>query len=273
VSTVIFGVLTGSWAADIYKPEYLGQNNILQRFVEKTTILDMMAKPVIALVISLVIGVVNQLYGIVVRIIQDMRQRNWRGALFDGVFWLVYLVGLLLFALSALSGIGGSALKYASLTAVIGGGIGLILTQGRDQGSLAGRFIFGVVSLYGIVGGYGTVSFIGDVLSYSRLLALGLTTAIVGMSFNIIATLIPQIICSLFPFLSPVVKFPVVAGAIIVSVMVFGHLFNFILSILSAFVHSGRLILLEWFGRFYQGGGEWFQPHGFTSDTVEIVRK
>jgi V/A-type H+/Na+-transporting ATPase subunit I len=271
ISTVIFGVLTGSWAADIYN--YFGPSNVFQRFVQKTTVLDMLAKPVIALMIALAIGVANQFYGIVMRMVKDIRQSNWKGAVYDGAFWLIYLGGLLAAAITGISGRGGSIARGVSLVAVAGGAVGLVLTQGRDEKSIAGKAIFGVVSLYGIVGGYGTVSFIGDVLSYSRLLALGLTTYIVGMSFNIIANLVPQIILSLFPFLKGVISCPVVGGALIAGVMVFGHLFNFFLSILSAFVHSARLILLEWFGRFYQGGGEWFQPHGFTSDTVELVNE
>ena len=283
ISTVIFGVLTGSYAADIYN--YCGEGGAFQRFVQKTTLLDMLAKPVISLMIALGIGIVNQLFGIVVRIIKDSRYKNWRGAIYDGVLWLVYLGGLLVFILASIAGCGG-AFRTAGIYATVIGAIGLILTQGRDEKGIAGKAIFGVVSLYGIVGGYGTVSFIGDVLSYSRLLALGLTTYIVGMSFNIIAKLVPSILISLTgifemvpflsklgPLLAKVIGFPVVSAAIIMAVMVFGHLFNFFLSILSAFVHSARLILLEWFGRFYQGGGEWFQPHGFRSDTVELVEE
>jgi len=271
ISTVIFGVLTGSWAADIYN--YFGPNNLFQRFVQKTTVLDMLAKPILALMIALAIGILNQFYGIVMRMIKDMRQSNWKGVIYDGAFWLIYLGGLLAAVLITISGRGGSVARGAGLAAVAAGAVGLVLTQGRDEKSIAGKAIFGVVSLYGIVGGYGTVSFIGDVLSYSRLLALGLTTYIVGMSFNIIAKVVPQIITSLFPFTAGVMSSPAGGGLLVISVMVFGHLFNFFLSILSAFVHSARLILLEWFGRFYQGGGEWFQPHGFTSATVELIQQ
>ena len=270
ISTVIFGVLTGSWAADIYN--YFGPSNAFQRFVQKTTVLDMLAKPVIALMIALAIGVANQFYGIVMRMVKDIRQSNWKGAVYDGAFWLIYLGGLLAAAITGISGRGGSIARGVSLVAVAGGAVGLVLTQGRDEKSIAGKAIFGVVSLYGIVGGYGTVSFIGDVLSYSRLLALGLTTYIVGMSFNIIAKVVPQIITSLFPSTAGAMSSPAVGGLLVVLVMVSGHLFNFFLSILSAFVHSARLILLEWFGRFYQGGGEWFQPHGYSSATVELVK-
>lgn len=285
VSTVIFGVLTGSWAADIYNPEYLGAHNLLFRIVQKTMVLDMLAKPVIALLAALIIGIMTQFYGIVMRMVRDAVQRNWRGLVFDGALWLVYLGGLLIFSVAAISGFGGAALKRASLAAVLVGVVGLILTQGRDQKGWGARLVTGFVSLYGIMGTYGTTSFVGDVLSYSRLLALGLNTYIVGMSFNIIAKIIPQIlisltsVLSLISFLAPVgdllarmLSNRIVQGVIVISIMVFGHLFNFLMSILSAFVHSARLILLEFFGRFYQTGGGWFAPHGFTSESVEVIK-
>ncbi|MEI6633206.1 MAG: hypothetical protein WCP22_05220 [Chlamydiota bacterium] len=283
VSTVIFGVLTGSWAADLYNPEYLGKDNILLRLVQKTTVLDMLAKPVIALMVALSIGVLTQFYGIVMRMLKDYRQKNWQGVLYDGVLWLTYLGGLLVFAVSSISGAGGAVLARASIIIALASMVGLILTQGRDQKGWAARLVTGFVSLYGILGGYGTTSFVGDVLSYSRLLALGLNTYIVGMSFNIIAKITPQImismtsILSIVPFLAPLGNFlarvlsnSIAAGLIIALVMIGGHLFNFSMSILSAFVHSARLILLEFFGRFYQGDGRWFEPHGFSSESVQL---
>ena len=273
VSAIVFGVLTGSWAADVYNPDYLGADNILLRLVRKTTLLDMLAKPLIALIAALAIGVLNQFYGIAMRVLTNLRRKDWAGALYDGVFWLAYLSGLLLYALSSLIGFGGSVLPRVALGAVGLSAVGLILTQGRDQPTRGGKLAYGLISLYGIVGGYGTTSFIGDVLSYSRLLALGLNTYIVGMSFNIIARIIPQILASVLPFLKSFFALPVVTGVIVVAVMVVGHLFNFFMSIMSAFVHSARLILLEFFGRFYQGDGKEFQPHGFWSDTVELISR
>jgi len=81
-----------------------------------------------------------------------------------------------------------------ALGMIVVSGVGLVLTQGRKETTFLGKAITGVVSLYGILGSYGTTSFIGDTLSYSRLsysrlLALGLTTVIVGQSANMIAGL------------------------------------------------------------------------------------
>ncbi len=159
-----------------------------------------------------------------------------------------------------------------------------MLTQGRREKTFLAKAITGLVSLYGILGTYGATSFIGDTLSYSRLLALGLTTMIVGMSFNIIAAVIPEVLAQLvmalaqlLPFatgiIRPLARFlelPVVALCLSVLIAVFGHVFNFLISVLGGFVHSARLIFVEFFTKFYQGGARPFAPLGMPR-TVRIV--
>jgi V/A-type H+-transporting ATPase subunit I len=116
----------------------------------------------------------------------------------------------------------------------------------------------GVISLYGIMGSYGATSFIGDALSYSRLLALGLTTTIIGMAFNIMASILGAM--------------PYIGILLFIGVAAFGHIFNFFMSIIGSFVHPTRLILLEFFGRFYEAGGIRYQPFGFRTERVEVIR-
>ncbi|HLG29132.1 MAG TPA: hypothetical protein VI387_02880, partial [Candidatus Brocadiales bacterium] len=118
--------------------------------------------------------------------------------------------------------------------------------------------ITGMVSLYGILGTYGCTSFIGDILSYSRLLALGLTTSIVAMSFNIIANIMREV--------------PFIGVILFVAILIAGHLFNFMMSIIGSFVHPARLIFLEFFGRFYQAGATRFRPFGFDNEKVQLLR-
>jgi V/A-type H+/Na+-transporting ATPase subunit I len=254
VSTIIFGVATGSWAADL--SAYFGAGNPVDALRLKLTLLDPMAKPVVALGIAIGIGICNQLYGIFLRFYRDFQRGDFHSAVYDGVFWLVYLVSLLtLSLLLVLKGPGWA--KITALTFFLLAAIGLVLTQGRQEKSFIGRYITGVISLYGIMGTYGTTAFIGDVISYSRLMALGMTTTVVGMSFNIIANMLRDV--------------PYVGWVLFFAMVVFGHVFNFVMSILSAFVHSARLILLEWFGRFYEGGGIPFRPFGFQSSRMELI--
>jgi V/A-type H+-transporting ATPase subunit I len=145
-------------------------------------------------------------------------------------------------------------MKVARVLLMVGG-TGLVLTQGRREKGLVPKFLTGLVSLYGIMGTYGCTSFVGDIISYSRLLALGLTTTIIGMSFNIVAELVGS------------------AGTVFfVLALILGHTLNFFISIIGAFVHPARLIFLEFFGRFYEGGGHRFRPYGFQSSKIQLLR-
>jgi V/A-type H+-transporting ATPase subunit I len=254
VTTIIFGVLTGSWASDL--TSYFGQGNALDRLRVRLTLLDPMQKPMLALGIAIGIGIVNQFYGIVLKFLSSIWKGDIKSALYDGGLWFVYLSSLLAAGLSAAGALPGGIAKPA-LAVVIASAVGLVLTQGRDQKTWGLRIATGVVSLYGILGGYGTTSFIGDVLSYSRLLALGMTTTVIGMAFNIVAGFVRIV--------------PVAGWALFVLVVLFGHSFNFIMSILGSFVHPARLMFLEFFGRFYESGGTAFRPFGFRSNAVELV--
>ena len=254
VSTIIFGFAMGSWGADL--TSYFGKGNFLDTLRLKMTLLDPLAKPVVALAIAVGIGVVNQFYGIFMRFLQSLFRKDYAAAIYDGVFWLGYL-GTLLGACLSLAFSGPKVLTLIFGIFFILFTIGLVLTQGRDQKAWGPRLFTGFISLYGIMGTYGTTSFMGDVISYSRLMALGMTTSVVGMSFNIIAGLLKDI--------------PYVGYVLFIGMVVFGHVFNFSMSIMSAFVHSARLILLEWFGRFYEGGGVQFMPFGFHSARLDIV--
>ena len=254
VSTILFGVLTGSWGADL--PMYFGKGNPVDTLRMKLMLLDPLAKPIVALAIAIGIGVTNQLYGIFMRFLRDFRRGDIASSVYDGVFWLLYLISLIILALS-LAVKGPRWIIVPSFIVFIMTAVGLVLTQGRNEKGFVGRAIAGVVSLYGIMGTYGTTAFIGDVISYSRLMALGMTTSVVGMSFNIIGGMLKGI--------------PYIGWLLFIIIIVFGHVFNFVMSILSAFVHSARLILLEWFGRFYEGGGVPFRPFGFSSSRLELM--
>lgn len=257
VSTVIFGALTGTWLADLSDPKYLGENNFLLRIKNLFPYFDPLSNPMLGLILAIGIGIVNQFYGIFMLILRNLRRGDVKGALFDGVLWYFYLGGLVILLAGMFASLPPMVSRIGLYVLAIGA-IGLVLTQGRDQPSIPGKILQGVVSLYGIMGSYGATSFIGDALSYSRLLALGLTTSIIGMAFNIMAKILGAM-----PYIG-IVLFIGVAG--------FGHIFNFFMSIIGAFVHPTRLILLEFFGRFYEAGGIRYQPFGFRTERVEVIR-
>ena len=260
VVTFVVGVITGSWCSTLWYPEYLGEGNVLQRIKESTALFEPMQKPVIALLVALALGIANQLWAVVMRIYGALRKRDYAAAVFDGGLWLVFLPGLVLVITAVITQDEPVWVMRTGGWLAVTSAVGLVLTQGRREKGLAAKAITGLISLYGILGTYGSTSFIGDVLSYSRLLALGLTTTIVGMSFNIVAGLVKG---SLGPLGWPA----------FLVVVLFGHTFNFFISILGGFVHSARLIFVEFFGRFYTGGAPAFVPFGGEAGRVRLVEE
>ena len=254
VSTFIFGALTGSWASDL--GDHLPDNNILKRLRDSVPYFDPLRDPMFSLVIVIFIGIANQYFGIAMLIWRNWRRGDWRGVLYDGGLWYLYLTGLIILICGFFVRV--PAALFNTGWVLLGlGAVGLLLTQGRAEKTLFARFAVGLVSLYGILGSYGATSFIGDTLSYSRLLALGLTTSIVGMSFNVLADVVKAT--------------PFVGMVLFIAVLIFGHSFNFFLSIIGSFVHPARLILLEFFGRFYELGGVKYKPFGFQTEQIEVI--
>lgn len=257
ISSILFGALTGSWFGDLYMEQYLGRENFLQGLQKTFVILDPMGKTIFALVCALAIGMLNQFYGICLKMYGAIRNRDWMGAFSDGLCWLITLPGFIIIASKLLVDV-PPRLFSVGLVLFAVGAFCLILTQGREIKNPFGRIAGGLVSLYGIMGSYGISAFVGDTLSYCRLLALGLTTSIVAMSFNLLAGMVRGV--------------PYVGMVLFILILVVGHLFNFAISVLGAFVHSMRLIFVEFFGRFYETGSRPFQPLGFHSPAC-IMRR
>jgi len=127
----------------------------------------------------------------------------------------------------------------------------LVLTQGRKNKNIFKKVFGGVSSLYGLVG------YFSDVVSYSRLLALGLATGVIAAVVNMIADMVGEMI-------------PVVGAIAAVVVLVFGHAFNLLISGFGAFIHSMRLQFVEFLPKFMTGGGKKFNSFKKEEKYVEI---
>ncbi|MFW6163191.1 MAG: hypothetical protein ACODAJ_10520, partial [Planctomycetota bacterium] len=260
IASFVVGVATGAWASNLWAEEYLGEGNVVARAVNAVSLGDPLDKPMIVLGVALMMGVANQFWGILVQMYGSWRKGDVAGALFDGGFWLLLLPGvLLLIAPTFVPGV-PPGLFTAGKWLAIGGAAGLVLTQGRKQKGVISKAVVGLISLYGIVGTYGVVAFVSDVLSYSRLLALGLTTTIVGLAVNIVAGMVQE-----------AVGVALLGGVLFLVVAVPGHIFNLLISGLSAFIHSARLIFVEFFSRFYEPRAERFAPLGAGYGRIRVV--
>jgi V/A-type H+-transporting ATPase subunit I len=260
-AAMVAGALTGSWGGDLISATYLGAGNPIARFVSALTVINPLEAAFQFLVVVWIIGALNQFYGVGLAMYKAARRRDYASIIYDCVGWLLFLP-----AISALLFIGtkwGGAFRAGYLVA-LAVGLVLLLLGGARQGKGGAKVATALVNLYGIQSSYGVGSFVGDVLSYSRLLALCLTTAILASAFNMIAALIKLPAAG---FVVNLLVRVVLGGA----VLLFGHMLNYFMGAMGAFIHAARLILLEFFGRFYEGGAPRFHRFGFSSEVVKIV--
>nr|MDD6335734.1 V-type ATP synthase subunit I [bacterium] len=188
------------------------------------------------------LGILHIFYGMALKAYQSIRQGRWWDALFDQGFWYGILIGIGLLFVPATAAIG----KWVAIISVAG----VLITGGRYNKGL-GKITGGLSSLYGITG------YISDILSYSRLFAMGLATGVVGMVINLLGGMLMGPI----NWASPVGIIVGLLGWVFgIAVLIGGHAFNLVINALGAFIHSARLQYIEFFGRFYEGGGRLFKP-------------
>ncbi|MBU0630105.1 MAG: V-type ATP synthase subunit I [Candidatus Margulisbacteria bacterium] len=243
IATVFAGIITGSYFA-------IDLNTLpvhLSGPLKKLQLIDPVKNPLNMLIISLIIGIVQIITGLALGLYWKIRNGEYLEGIFDYGLWIFFLLALVLYGTTTALG-HSTSLLFSRLS--IGGAIALVLTQGRKESGLIKKGIFGILSLYR------TTSFLGDTLSYSRILALMMTTSIIGMVINIIADLTKGSV-------------PLLGYLIMAVVLIIGHIFNLVISVLGAFVHSARLQLVEYFGKFYEGGGKLFKP--FRRETVYTI--
>ncbi|MBU0687384.1 MAG: V-type ATP synthase subunit I [Candidatus Margulisbacteria bacterium] len=214
----------------------------------KIQLIDPRRDPLIMLIIALALGVVQILFGLLISMLMKFRDKKFMDGILDHGLWIYYIVSVILFGLTqagVVTFISASLSSKLALAAVIA----LIITQGRKQKNILMKIGGGFLSLYS------TVGFVSDILSYSRLLAIGLGTTVIAMVVNIIALMTKD-------------SAPIIGFLIMIVILIIGHAFNLAVSTLSAFIHSARLQYVEFFSKFLEGGGKEFKP--FTKETQYV---
>lgn len=250
VSTVIVGALTGSWFGDLV--DAFAVFSFLRPLKNLPVVLNPMDNPMVFLALSLALGVFQLLFGLGIAFYDALRRRNYMAAYADAGGWIVFLVGLLVWGI-ALGGFLSPFWESLGKTVAIFGTAVLLATQGREKTGFVSKAISGLLSLYG------ATSYLGDVLSYSRLLALGLATSAVGVIINMLAGLAGDI--------------PFVGWALALLLILGGHIFSIAVNVLGAFVHTLRLQYVEFFSKFYSGGGRAFSPLAYNTSYVTINKE
>jgi len=208
-------------------------------------------EPLTVLALSLLVGVIQVIFGLSVSFYWKTKNNKLKEAIFSDGVWLLFLIAICFFvALQA----GLISNFYASLIMAFFwiSLLGVVFSGGRKQSNPFLKVLSGIGGLYSLIG------YFSDVLSYSRLLALGLATGIIAMVINMVAGLAKEMI----PYLGPVIALFILIG---------GHTFNIAINTLGAFIHSGRLQFVEFFPKFMEGGGRKFEPLKRDFRFVEVI--
>lgn len=190
------------------------------------------------MILSILFGLLMLFTGLGIKGYLYVRDGDLKGLVFDVLCWFMAVGGALLMLFGADIGLPAVGVLAAKVVMILGM-IGIVLFSARAEKSKAARFAWGAYNLYGIS------SWIGDLVSYTRIAALAMAGGFIGYAVNLISGMLfsSGILASLFGVL----------------VLVIFHAFNLFLSGLSGYVHSLRLIYVEFFGKFYEGGGKAFK--------------
>ncbi len=211
-------------------------------------VLDAQADIPTMLILAVALGVVQVVFGLMIKGYILIRDGKFIDAVFDSLFWIVTLLGGICW-LVGVTGVIPPIAANIGKWCFVGGIAGLALTQGRGAASIGGKIGTSLWEVYGISG------YVGDLVSYTRIVALGLSGAFIGFSFIQMAAIIPATIPGYF------FRFLIIA---------LGQTLNFGLGLLGAYVHTSRLQYVEFFGKYFEGGGVAFKPLKVKNDYVTI---
>lgn len=246
IAGAIGGIFVGSWFGDILNylpPAFSWIRNIM---VDKLSLFNPTENPIPLLILSIALGVIQVYTGIILKFLDNVKRGKMIDGLMDQISWLLLLTGIILFLIKGMlpSIFGTIAILFLFI-----GVFTLITTQGRTNKNIIMRIGSGILSLYDIT------SYFSDVLSYSRLFALSLATGIIATMFNMLATM---------------ANIPYIGIIITIIILFIGHVFNLLISGLSAFIHDARLQYVEFFTKFYQAGGIPFKPFSLKTTYTKV---
>ena len=246
ISTFFWGAMFGSWFGDLIS--VVSSTFFGKEIAIKPILFDPLSNPMPLLVASIVLGVAHLFLALGIEGYKLLKEGKLVDFICNIILWYATIIGLILWL--AGSSIGPAATtvgKYMSIIAIVG----LALTGGRDRKGF-GKIMGGFSNVYDIT------SWLSDIMSYARIMALGLATGAIAQVVNTIGTLAGG----------------GVKGAILfIVVFLLGHTLNFGINVIGAFIHSARLQFVEFFGKFYEDGGDAFAPLKKNTKYIKIENK
>ena len=258
LSTVFWGAMYGSWFGDV---GHVIMREFLHKDVNPLPPLwtDAVADTMNVLIMCFILGLAHLFWGVLMKGYTDIKNGRRLDALFDTIPTFLTVIGIapIFFGLFVQDSIPADYtplgtfffnvftavhtwLKGVNLYILIAGLVLVIATAGRHSKSVGGKLGGGFYAVYNLFSGY-----LGDVLSYARLLALGMATGVIAQVMNMLGTLPSN---------------PALKAVMFVPVFLAGHAANLAINLIGAYVHTNRLQYVEFFSKFYEGGGRAFEP-------------
>lgn len=255
LSTLFWGIMFGGYFGDLLKVvsgTFFGHeiNAPAVWFVP----LD---NPMKLLVYCMMFGLIHLFIGLGIKGYMCLKSKKYLDFFCDVVLWYMLLIGLLIMLLPSemFVSISQMSIVFPAVVNVLGkwlailGAVGILVMSGRGHKNVGLRLALGAYDLYNISG------WLSDILSYSRLLALGLATGVIASVVNQMGSLGGK---------------SVLGAIIFIIAFVLGHTFNMCINLLGAYVHTNRLQFVEFFGKFYDGGGRAFNPFKENTKYTDI---
>lgn len=246
ISTLIWGALFGSWFA--ITPS--------QTFLKYLTWFSPMEQPLLLFMLALGVGMLQIGTGFALKGVAQIKAKKIFRGIFNNFSWIIIFIGIFCISPNLMIFLGAINPSPVPDWFALAGQIGTFIAIGGFIMLVIGGAM-GKKNPIKMLGGafgniYGSINVVSDLLSYSRLFGLGLTTGVIGYAINILASLIVDIFFKGF-WLGWVVAAPI---------LIVGHAFNLGINLLGAYVHDSRLQYIEFFSRFYEGSGHAFIPIG-----------
>ena len=255
ISTLFWGIMFGGYFGDAV--------NVISRtfFGHEVSIPAVwfvpLNDPMRMLLYSMIFGVIHLYLGLGIKGYMLVRDKKYLDFVCDVVFWYLMLTGLVLILIPTdlfgsivqIKVVFPAAVNLLAKVMAIGGAVGILLMSGRNSKNPVLRIALGAYDLYNITG------WLSDVLSYSRLLALGLATGVIASVINQMGSMLGN---------------GIIGTVLFIIIFIIGHLFNLAINLLGAYVHTCRLQYVEFFGKFYEGGGREFTPFKQNTKYVDI---
>lgn len=219
--TMVFGLIFGS---------FMGMDLPFR-------VINLTENVITVMAISVALGIIHMLLGYGIKIYLALKEKDYVSAYLDGIQWALILLGVSILGMN-MAFFNLSWLNTAGLVLILGNILGMLLVKifsNKNKLAGLGQAAFGIMDIAGIV---------GDLVSYTRLTALAVAGANIGMAFNLILGLLP-----------PLARFTI--GVVLFVAL---HALNIFITYLGAYVHSMRLQYVEFFGKFFDGGGKVFKP-------------